>query len=210
MRCRSQVWRRCGSRHWMLALLVFHMLLPTLPQTRAQEAGPQAASHLAETQIDVTLAILDTPRLREALALEATVTPLIDAPEVRLRWGLPEGVILLDGPAEESLGPMAAGETRTLTAPCAAGRGRHAPHRSARRVQSATGDHLRRRRDPLCHRGRKRRLCLRPGCTCAGGASGAHPSRHRRGDDPSRTRCARRPLRHHHRLIRPSRQRIRR
>jgi hypothetical protein len=65
--------------------------------------------------VEVTLSADRAPAPGEVVTLTVTARPLQDAPNLVVEWELPDGGTLLDGPLTDSLGPVAAGETATLT-----------------------------------------------------------------------------------------------
>ena len=80
-----------------------------LPSTLIDRAGG------AYNGIEVTLAADAAPAPGDTVTLTLTARPLRAAPNVYIGWELPDGGELLGGPAEETLGPVGAGETITLT-----------------------------------------------------------------------------------------------
>lgn len=85
----------------------------------AVAAGQQANSAFTTSdtteQISVQLTATGTPQLGQPQRLTVAVTPRLDAPDLHLRWALPPGVTLLDGPGEEMLSEVVAGTTITRT-----------------------------------------------------------------------------------------------
>ena len=73
-----------------------------------------SGGHKSRKQITVTMVAPPVLAMGQPLELTVTIQPLIDAPDVALRWGLPPGVSLLDGPVEERLGSLVAGQIVTL------------------------------------------------------------------------------------------------
>ena len=102
---------------WLVALTLAALVLPvsarsaaeTPPATLIDRAGG------AYNGIDVTLQADTAPTPGGVATLTLTVRPLRDAPNVYVEWQLPDGGTLLGGPANDTLGPVAAGESRTLT-----------------------------------------------------------------------------------------------
>ncbi|MBX7251487.1 MAG: hypothetical protein K1X50_05835 [Candidatus Promineofilum sp.] len=102
---------------WLVALILAALVLPvsarsaagTAPATLIDRAGG------AYNGIDVTLQADAAPIPSGVTTLTLTVRPLRDAPNVYVEWQLPDGGTLLGGPAEDTLGPVAAGESRTIT-----------------------------------------------------------------------------------------------
>ncbi len=102
---------------WLVALTLAALVLPvsarsaagTRPATLIDRAGG------AYNGIDVTLQADTAPSPGGVATLTLTVRPLRDAPNVYVEWQLPDGGTLLGGPADDTLGPVAAGESRTLT-----------------------------------------------------------------------------------------------
>lgn len=83
--------------------------------TARQQANPAFTTSDATEQMRVQLTATGTPRLGQPQMLTVAVTPLLDAPDLHLRWVLPPGVTLVDGPGEELLGAVAAGTTISRT-----------------------------------------------------------------------------------------------
>lgn len=79
------------------------------------QANPAFTTSDATEQLSVQLTATGTPRLGQPQMLAVAVTPRLDAPDLHLRWVLPPGVVLVDGPGEEVLGAVAAGTTITRT-----------------------------------------------------------------------------------------------
>ena len=104
---------------WFAVLLVAAFLLPSLVRSApvAAQAPPTLIDRAggAYNGIDVTLSADVAPAPGGLVTLTLTARPLRDAPNVYVMWELPDGGELLGGPAEETLGPVAAGERVSLT-----------------------------------------------------------------------------------------------
>ena len=104
---------------WFAVLLVAAFLLPS--SVRSAPAAAQVPSTLidraggAYNGVEVTLEADAAPTPGGVVTLTLTARPLRDAPNIYIEWELPDGGELLGGPAEETLGPVAAGESVTIT-----------------------------------------------------------------------------------------------
>lgn len=99
-------------------LLVAAFLLPTSVRSASlQGPAPVLVDRAggAYNGIEVTLAADAAPAPGEIVTLTLTARPLRAAPNLYVRWELPDGGELLGGLAEEVLGPVGAGESVTLT-----------------------------------------------------------------------------------------------
>ena len=110
--------RSVPAAMWFVVLLAAALILPTSVRSAAQPA--QSPSTLidraggAYNGIEVTLATDAAPAPGSLVTLTLTVRPLRDAPNVYVEWELPDGGELLGGPANDALGPVAAGQSVTI------------------------------------------------------------------------------------------------
>ena len=65
--------------------------------------------------VEVTLEADAAPTPGGVVTLTLTARPLRAAPDLTVQWELPDGGTLLNGPMVESLGPVAAGQSATIT-----------------------------------------------------------------------------------------------
>ena len=100
----------------LAALLVGLVFVLGAREAFAEQGATTAtrANSPRDKQILVEMIVPSTMALGVPIELTITVQPLIAAPDVALRWVLPEGVTLLDGPLNENLGTLAAGQVVTL------------------------------------------------------------------------------------------------
>jgi hypothetical protein len=104
---------------WFMGLFVAASILSL--SIRSAPAAAQATSTLidraggAYNGVEVSLSADAAPTPGSTVTLTLTARPLRDAPNVYIEWELPDGGELLDGPAQETLGPAAAGESVTIT-----------------------------------------------------------------------------------------------
>ena len=104
---------------WFVGLLVAAILLSF--SVRTAPVAAQTPRTLIDRAggtyngIEVTLAADAAPAPGETVTLTLTARPLRAAPNVYVAWELPDGGELLGGPAEETLGPVAAGQSVTIT-----------------------------------------------------------------------------------------------
>ena len=102
---------------WLVALTLAALVLPVSARSAAETRLATLIDRAggAYNGIDVTLQADTAPTPGGVATLTLTVRPLRDAPNVYVQWQLPDGGTLLGGPADDTLGPVAAGESRTLT-----------------------------------------------------------------------------------------------
>jgi hypothetical protein len=118
-----QVAHRRGNRRigrWFglllsaLVLLTQGFMLPASSAVSAQSSNLTDRAGDARHRILVVLQSDSAPAPGGVANLTFQATPLLDAPDLRIEWLLPQGGELLGGPAEESLGPVAASQTVQL------------------------------------------------------------------------------------------------
>jgi hypothetical protein len=104
---------------WFVVLLAAALILPTSVRSAAQPAQspPTLIDRAggAYNGIEVTLAADAAPAPGGLVTLTLTARPLRDAPNIYVEWELPDGGQLLGGPANDALGPVAAGQSVTNT-----------------------------------------------------------------------------------------------
>jgi len=104
---------------WFAGLLVAALLLPLVVRSAPVAAQPLSTlidrAGGRDNGIEVTLEADQAPAAGGIVSLTVTARPLRDASTLYVQWELPDGGALLDGPAIDSLGPAAAGESLTLT-----------------------------------------------------------------------------------------------
>ncbi|MFO7661267.1 MAG: hypothetical protein R6X18_01610 [Chloroflexota bacterium] len=110
--------RRFSPLLWLSVLFLLAFLLPITVRSASPDAQKSVLiDHAGDAYngIEVTLAADRAPAAGEVVTLTLTARPLRDAPEVFVEWELPDGGELLDGPAREILGSVAAGEQIHIT-----------------------------------------------------------------------------------------------
>ena len=111
--------KRSVPAMWFVVLFAAALLLPASVRSAAQPAQPPPTlidrAGGAYNGIEVTLAADAAPAPGGLVTLTLTARPLRDAPNLYVEWTLPDGGELLGGPADDALGPVAAGQSVTMT-----------------------------------------------------------------------------------------------
>ena len=111
--------KRSVPAMWFVVLFAAALLLPASVRSAAQPAQPPPTlidrAGGAYNGIEVTLAADAAPAPGGLVTLTLTARPLRDAPNIYVEWELPDGGQLLGGPANDALGPVAAGQSVTNT-----------------------------------------------------------------------------------------------
>ena len=103
---------------WFAALLIAAFVLPASVRSAPQQAQTPVLIDRAGgayNGVEVSLSADVAPAPGGIVTLTLTARPLRDAPDLTVQWELPDGGTLLDGPAVDSLGAVAAGESASIT-----------------------------------------------------------------------------------------------
>ena len=104
---------------WLVVLLAGALVLPATVRSAPASFQPPATlidrAGGAYNGVEVTLAADAAPAPGGLVTLTLTARPLRDAPNLIVQWELPDGGELLGGPAQESLGAVAAGQSARAT-----------------------------------------------------------------------------------------------
>ncbi|MEZ4863278.1 MAG: hypothetical protein R3C14_18320 [Caldilineaceae bacterium] len=96
--------------HTVLTFLILcGAMLPAAP-LYAQSTGIVDHAGGPRARIEVILQVDRAPAPGEVATLTVAATPLVNAPDLQVRWVLPDGGELLGGSTEQMMGPVAAGQ----------------------------------------------------------------------------------------------------